>query len=67
MKIITLLKSYIGLYSKDMKKEEKLYEFRGKVFPSDEKTIRQLNYALSLNKSEERYKLVDQKKQIKNK
>jgi hypothetical protein len=44
-----------------MKKEEKLYEFRGKVFPSDETTIRQLNYALALNRSKERYKLVNQK------
>lgn len=37
---------------------EQLYEFRGKQFMSDEQTIRQLNYALALNRSEERYVLV---------
>lgn len=55
-----------SLHFKHMK-QEKLYEFRGKIFPCDEKTIHQLNYALALNKSKERYILVDQKKQIKNK
>jgi len=34
-----------------------LYEFRGKTFPCDRLTIQQFNLALSLNGSEERYRL----------
>ncbi len=38
------------------------YTFRGKEFYCDEDTIFQLNYALALNKSKERYERVDKKK-----
>ena len=38
------------------------YTFRGKEFYCDEDTIFQLNYALGLNKSKERYERVDDKK-----
>lgn len=39
---------------------EKLYSFRGKTFYSNPKTISVLNYALALNRSSERYVLVDE-------
>lgn len=42
--------------------KEKLYEFRGKQFMCDAWTINQLNYALALNHSEERYVLVKKTK-----
>ena len=35
--------------------KQKLYEFRGNQFKCDEHTVNQLNYALALNRSEERY------------
>lgn len=35
--------------------QEKQYSFRGKTFFCDPKTIQQLNYALALNRSNERY------------
>jgi hypothetical protein len=38
---------------------EELYTFRGKTFYSDAWTIKQLNYALALNKSTERYEKVN--------
>jgi hypothetical protein len=38
-----------------MKNNEKQYEFRGKIFKCSEKTIVQLNYALALNGSDDRY------------
>ena len=38
--------------------KERLYKFRGKTFMCDQWTINQLNYALALNRSEERYVLV---------
>lgn len=38
--------------------KEKLYKFRGKTFPASPATIKQLNYALALNRSSERYVLV---------
>lgn len=41
-----------------MNTTEQLYKFRGKKFLCDEYTIRQLNYALALNRSQERYELV---------
>lgn len=41
---------------------EKLYEYRGKQFQCDEWTIAQLNRALALNRSEERYVLVEKTK-----
>lgn len=36
----------------------KLYTFRGKTFECNEKIIQQLNYALALNRSKERYEEV---------
>ncbi len=42
--------------------KEKLYEYRGKQFMADEWTIKQLNYALALNRSDERYTLVKKPK-----
>ena len=44
---------------------ENLYTFRGKTFMSDAKTIGVLNYALALNRSNERYKLKEKKCQVK--
>ena len=41
-----------------MKNESKWYKFRGKVFECSESIIRQLNYALALNRSHERYEEV---------
>jgi hypothetical protein len=41
-----------------MKSESKWYKFRGKVFECTESIIRQLNYALALNRSSERYEEV---------
>jgi hypothetical protein len=38
--------------------KQEMYSFRGKTFLCDEWTIRQLNFALSLNRSKERYKKV---------
>ncbi len=38
--------------------ESKWYKFRGKVFECTESIIRQLNYALALNRSHERYEEV---------
>lgn len=35
--------------------KEKLYKFRGKTFPANPATIKELNYALALNRSSERY------------
>jgi hypothetical protein len=48
-------------YTTDRPKEQ-LYEYRGKQFMSDEWTINQLNYALALNHSKERYVLVKKSK-----
>ena len=45
--------------------EEKEYKFRGKKFMSSPAIIAQLNYALALNKSEERYTLVENKNGLK--
>jgi len=42
--------------------KERLYEYRGKQFKCDERTIAALNYALALNGSEERYVLVTKTK-----
>jgi hypothetical protein len=36
----------------------KLYTFRGKIFECSQKIIQQLNYALALNRSKERYEEV---------
>lgn len=41
--------------------KEELYKFRGKTFQCDAETIARLNYALSLNRSEERYVKVEGK------
>jgi len=41
--------------------KQELYTFRGKTFYSDEWTIKQLNYALALNRSTERYEKVNRK------
>jgi hypothetical protein len=41
--------------------KQHLYTFRGAEFMSDEETIRQLNYALALNRSTERYEKVKPK------
>jgi len=38
--------------------KQELYTFRDKTFYSDEWTIKQLNYALALNRSNERYEKV---------
>ena len=38
---------------------EKLYRFRGKTFPANPATIKQLNYARALNRSLERYELIE--------
>jgi hypothetical protein len=38
--------------------KQELYTFRGKTFYSDAWTIGQLNYALALNHSKERYEKV---------
>ena len=38
--------------------ESKWYKFRGKIFECTESIIRQLNYALALNRSSERYEEV---------
>ena len=38
--------------------KQELYNFRGKTFYSDAWTIGQLNYALTLNMSKERYEKV---------
>ena len=38
-------------------RNEELYVFRGKEFFGDPRTIAQLNYALALNRSNERYML----------
>lgn len=35
--------------------KNKIYKFRGKTFKCDSNTIKQLNYALALNGSKERY------------
>lgn len=40
---------------------QKMYRFMGKEFPCDPETIKQLNYALSLNRREERYVEVEVK------
>jgi hypothetical protein len=34
---------------------EKMYTFRGKTFPANPTTIKQLNYALALNRAPDRY------------
>ena len=39
--------------------KQELYTFRGKTFYSDARTIKQLNYALALNRSTERYEKVN--------
>jgi hypothetical protein len=39
--------------------KQELYTFRDKTFYSDEWTIRQLNYALALNRSTEKYEKVN--------
>lgn len=39
----------------------KKYTFRGKTFECDPKTIAQMNYALALNRSQERYEEVQAK------
>lgn len=39
----------------DKEATEKFYKFRGKVFPENPATIKQLNYALALNRANERY------------
>lgn len=39
------------------KPDDKLYVFRGKEFFCDPRTIAKLNYALALNRSNERYML----------
>ena len=41
--------------------EEKEYKFRGKKFTCSPATVAKLNYALALNRSEERYTLVENK------
>lgn len=38
--------------------KQELYTFRGKIFYCDAVTIGQLNYALALNRSNERYEKV---------
>ena len=38
--------------------KQELYTFRGKTFPCDASIIKQLNYALALNRSNERYEKV---------
>jgi len=45
--------------------KEKLYEYQGKQFKCDSWTINQLNYALALNYSQERYVLVKKPKKMK--
>jgi hypothetical protein len=45
------------MISLNIEKKE-LYTFRGKTFPCDSWTIQQLNFALALNRSKERYKKV---------
>lgn len=35
--------------------KEKTYKFRRKTFAADPRTIQELNYALALNRSDERY------------
>lgn len=35
--------------------ENKIYKFRGKTFPAHPNTIQQLNYALALNRCQDRY------------
>jgi hypothetical protein len=42
-------------------RKQELYTFRGKTFYSDERIIKQLNYALALNRSTERYEKVNRK------
>ena len=39
--------------------KKELYTFRGKTFYSDAWTVKQLNYALALNYSKERYEKVN--------
>jgi hypothetical protein len=41
-----------------MKGKNKWYKFRGKVFECSDAIIRQLNFALALNRSNERYEEV---------
>jgi hypothetical protein len=41
-----------------MNSENKWYKFRGKIFECSDIIIRQLNYALALNRSNERYEEV---------
>lgn len=43
-------------FTNNLKKE--LYTFRGRTFYSDVWTVNQLNYALALNNSRERYEKV---------
>lgn len=38
--------------------QNQFYKYQGRVFASDEDTIKRLNYALALNGSEERYRKV---------
>lgn len=37
------------------------YKYKGKIIESDPHTIKQLNYALALNRSKDRYVLVEEK------
>jgi hypothetical protein len=56
-----LIKKIIGLFATKppvVRNEKQFYKFRGRVFASDKETISKLNYALALNGSEERYRLV---------
>ncbi len=41
-----------------MNNKNKLYKFRDKVFDCSERIIQQLNFALALNRSKERYEEV---------
>lgn len=43
---------------------ERLYKFRGKTFLASPHTIQQLNYALGLNRSNERYVEVKEKDKV---
>ena len=57
LKIQSLIKNMLAAIQPGNEPKQELYVFRGKEFMCDRLTIAQLNYALALNRVDERYVL----------